>query len=132
VHPCHLRFYRLQDKDFGCVMGRRRVTTQPSPSILAKIFILKPIVAFNRRFPAARSTHRQGHVSRLQSFRFTWLSKEADEHGASGDHNRPGQPPQVDGLDRIAEQAEVIQQKRCQHLTGDDERQHRGGSQLGG
>ena len=37
------RIYSLQDKDFGCVIGRRRITIQPSPSSLAKIFILKPI-----------------------------------------------------------------------------------------
>ena len=35
--------YSLQDKDFGCVIGRLRITIQPSPSSLAKIFILKPI-----------------------------------------------------------------------------------------
>ncbi|MGB5620271.1 MAG: hypothetical protein WBM78_25755, partial [Desulfobacterales bacterium] len=58
VHPCHLRFYSLQDKDFGCVIGRRRITIQPSPSSLAKIFILKPIVAFNPHFPHVRITGR--------------------------------------------------------------------------
>jgi len=130
VHPCHRRFYSLQDKDLGCVNGRRCITIQPSPFILAKIVVLKPMVAVKRRFPDARTT---GKVIRLfEMFRITRLSEEADEHGASGDHSRPCQPPQVDGLDRIAEQAEVIQQKRCQHLTGDDERQHRGCSQFGG
>jgi hypothetical protein len=35
--------YRLKDKGFDWVIGRRRITVQPPPSGLAKIFILKPI-----------------------------------------------------------------------------------------
>jgi hypothetical protein len=38
--------YRLQDKVFDCVIGRRRITIQPSSFSLAKIFILKPLYIY--------------------------------------------------------------------------------------
>ena len=51
----------FKKKVLGCVIGRRRITIQPSPSGLAKTIILKPIVFVHKwPFPAIWRQSRRG------------------------------------------------------------------------
>jgi hypothetical protein len=70
-HPEHrcIRTYSLQDKDFGCVVGRRRITIQPSPSGLAKIFILKPISNSKLQI----TNNKQITMTKIQNDKPVWV-----------------------------------------------------------
>jgi len=66
LHQDEIFFYRLLIKVLGCVIGRRRITLQPSPSGLAKTIIVKPIYRCLTALPAAVKTDRKRDADLIQ------------------------------------------------------------------